>query len=226
MEKIKRLLSISLVALSLLSPEASAGVREDNGNEYSASNEIEVSVGLPFPQFASSLTGVTTGFAKIFGHLSSVPWSSSDITPVEHVYGESIRTPVIRLEYGKNINGWLNVGGGAYYSYSSCPQVYSETGAPAWSEEMHSVSVMVNVRFYWLNRRLVRMYSGLGGGVGIVFSNLAAGSLEESGAMRTYIVPALDVRLVGLTVGRRLYGRFEAGVLGTGLVTAGIGYRF
>ena len=52
------------------------------------------------------------------------------------------------------------------------------------------------------------MYSGVGVGLGIVSTNAGAENV------------------IGLTVGQRLYGRFEVGTLNTGLVSAGIGYRF
>lgn len=83
-----------------------------------------------------------------------------------------------------------------------------------------------NVKFYWLNRKLVRMYSGIGVGLAVVNSNAGAENADEAAVYSTSLMAAIDLRLVGLTVGQKLYGRFEVGTLSSGLITAGIGYRF
>lgn len=199
--------------------------------DYTGTSEIEVSVGLPVPQFSTAFSSLVRGYVKMadlfLGLTGAATGAHLDYPdPVERSGGSSVRLPAFRLEYGYNIKQWLNVGGGVYYTHNAWPLKYSGTGTPAWTEKAHTVSVMANVRFYWLNRPLVRMYSGIGAGVGIVTSNMGALTASESVNMDTYCTLALDVRLVGLTVGRRVYGRFEAGVLGTGLVTAGIGCRF
>lgn len=199
--------------------------------DYSGTSEIELSVGLPSPQFSTAFSGMVRGYYNmsylLTGALGSVSGTGEDVPPpVERIGGNSPWVPTFRLEYGYNVNGWFNVGCGVYYTYNSYPMQYSETGVAAWNERIHTVSVTANVRFYWLNLGIVRMYSGIGAGLGIVESNMSAQTEEESRELDTYLTLALDVRLVGITVGRKVYGRFEAGVMGTGLVTAGIGYRF
>ena len=101
---------------------------------------------------------------------------------------------------------------------------YEDTGRYAYTEQFGMTSVTVRVKFYWLNRKWVRMYSAIGAGVGIVHTN-AFSEYVESPAYITKAVFAPDLCLIGLTVGRKLYGRIEYGSLYGGL-TAGIGYRF
>lgn len=220
-EKIRSLALLPAIMLLLSLP---AYGQSNSSVDYSGTSELEFSLGLPTPQFATAYSDIMHGFSNILsifaGMIDEVP------PPVERSGGPASWIPTFRLEYGYNVNRWLNVGGGAYYTYNSFPMKYSDTGLPAWLVRSHTMSITANVRFYWLNLGIVRMYSGLGVGIGIVNSNMSAKTEEESSAMRSYPALAMDVRLIGITVGKRLYGRFEAGVLGTGLVTAGIGYRF
>lgn len=226
----KKTLAILLCAAVSALPLPAAG-QSRSSVEYSGTSEIELSVGLPSPQFSTAFSGMVRGYYNmsylLTGALGSVTGTGEDVPPpVERIGGNSPWVPTFRLEYGYNVNGWFNVGCGVYYTYNSYPMQYSETGLAAWNERIHTVSVTANVRFYWLNLGIVRMYSGIGAGLGIVESNMSAQTDEESRDLDTYLTLALDVRLVGITVGRNVYGRFEAGVMGTGLVTAGIGYRF
>lgn len=215
---------ILFIYIALLTLSLPAYGQSNSSVDYSGTSELEFSLGLPTPQFATAYSDIMRGFSNILsifaGMIDEVP------PPVERSGGPASWIPTFRLEYGYNVNRWLNVGGGAYYTYNSFPMKYSDTGLPAWLVRSHTMSITANVRFYWLNLGIVRMYSGLGVGIGIVNSNMSAKTEEESSAMRSYPALAMDVRLIGITVGKRLYGRFEAGVLGTGLVTAGIGYRF
>lgn len=193
--------------------------------DYTGTSELELSVGLPTPQFSTAFCELSRGINNMSGLLNSFFGTGSSNTPVQRGKNTSY-LPTFRLEYGYNLNKWLNIGGGAYYNYLSYPVVYSETGASAWTERTNTISIMANVRFYWYNHEIVRLYSGIGAGVGIVNSNMGSLTAEEGASMKTYYTFAMDVRLIGITVGKNLYGRFEVGVLGSGIVTAGIGYRF
>ena len=92
----------------------------------------------------------------------------------------------------------------------------SATGEFAFDEDRSTVSLLLNARVYWLNRRMVRMYTSAGVGA----------ALDCWSEGKTYTQFDFDIRLIGLTVGERLFGNFELGVWPHGLVTAGIGYRF
>ena len=104
--------------------------------------------------------------------------------------------------------------------------LYKEDNSHAWDEWTHLATATFNVKFYWLNRKWVRMYSGVGVGLGIVSTNAGAENAEEAAGCSTRLLPTFDLRLIGLTVGQKFYGRFEVGTLNAGLVSAGIGYRF
>lgn len=136
---------------------------------------------------------------------------------------KTVYTPSFALEYGFNTEKWMSVGMGVYYGMART-RLLDASGELLKTEDIHDLSVMINIRFYWLNRPLIRMYSGIGTGCSISMH-------REDDAQLGYIGPdyigwGYDIRLIGLTVGKKLYGNFEAGVFPHGYITAGLGYRF
>ena len=81
------------------------------------------------------------------------------------------------------------------------------------------------VRFTYLNRPIVRLYSSIGVGVG--FCRERTRNVEgyiENNQHETFC-PA-QITLLGVSVGRRLFGFAELSTGSLGVCTAGIGYRF
>lgn len=211
-----RRLILSAAALLLLIPSVSAKDNNDKKVDYTGTQEVDISVGLPYGSLFRSASVVGDAFAGF-----------NFISPSDIVSGDN-RTvlPTFRAEYGYNVLSWLNLGAGVNYSYGSYHMLYKEDNSYAWDEWTHLATITFNVKFYWLNRKWVRMYSGVGVGLGIVSTNAGAENAEEAAGRSTSLLPTFDLRLIGLTVGQKLYGRFEVGTLNTGLVSAGIGYRF
>ena len=194
-----RRLILSAAVLLLLISSASAQDSKGKKVDYTGTQEVDISVGLPY----GSLFRDASVVGDAFGSLNF-------IDPPDIVTGKNKTVlPTFRAEYGYNVLSWLSLGAGVNYSYGSYRMLYK-----------------FNVKFYWLNRKWVRMYSGVGVGLGIVSTNAGAENEEEAAGRSTKLLPTFDLRLIGLTVGQRLYGRFEVGTLNTGLVSAGIGYRF
>ena len=199
---------ILAAVLMLLIPSVSAQDSKGKKVDYTGTQEVDISVGLPYGPLFRSASIVGDAFAGF-----------NFISPSDIVTGENKTVlPTFRAEYGYNVLSWLSLGAGVNYSYGSYRMLYKEDNSHAWDEW--------TVKFYWLNRKWVRMYSGVGVGLGIVSTNAGAENEEEAAGRSTKLLPTFDLRLIGLTVGQRLYGRFEVGTLNTGLVSAGIGYRF
>ena len=178
----------------LLVPSVSA--QDDKGKkvDYTGTQELDISVGLPYGPLFRDASIVGDAFAGF-----------NFISPSDIVTGENKTVlPTFR----------------AYR------MLYKEDNSHAWDEWTHLATATFNVKFYWLNRKWVRMYSGVGVGLGIVSTNAGAENAEEAAGCSTRLLPTFDLRLIGLTVGQKLYGRFEVGTLNAGLVSAGIGYRF
>ena len=211
-----RKLILSAAALLLLVPSAFSQDNKGKKVDYTGTQEVDISVGLPYGTLFRSASLMGDAFAGF-----------NFISPSDIVTGDN-RTvlPTFRAEYGYNVLSWLSLGAGANYSYGSYSMLYKEDNSYAWDEWTHLATVTFNVKFYWLNRKWVRMYSGVGVGLGIISTNAGAENAEEAATRSTNLLPTIDLRLIGLTVGQKLYGRFEVGTLSSGLVTAGIGYRF
>ena len=211
-----RRLILSAAVLLLLISSASAQDSKGKKVDYTGTQEVDISVGLPY----GSLFRDASVVGDAFGSLNF-------IDPPDIVTGKNKTVlPTFRAEYGYNVLSWLSLGAGVNYSYGSYRMLYKEDNSHAWDEWTHLATATFNVKFYWLNRKWVRMYSGVGVGLGIVSTNAGAENAEEAAGRSTKLLPTFDLRLIGLTVGQRLYGRFEVGTLNTGLVSAGIGYRF
>ena len=186
-----RRLILSAAVLLLLISSASAQDSKGKKVDYTGTQEVDISVGLPY----GSLFRDASVVGDAFGSLNF-------IDPPDIVTGKNKTVlPTFRAEYGYNVLSWLSLGAGVNYSYGSYRMLYKEDNSHAWDE--------------WT-----------GVGLGIVSTNAGAENEEEAAGRSTKLLPTFDLRLIGLTVGQRLYGRFEVGTLNTGLVSAGIGYRF
>ena len=211
-----RRLILSAAVLLLLISSASAQDSKGKKVDYTGTQEVDISVGLPY----GSLFRDASVVGDAFGSLNF-------IDPPDIVTGENKTVlPTFRAEYGYNVLSWLSLGAGVNYSYGSYRMLYKEDNSHAWDEWTHLATATFNVKFYWLNRKWVRMYSGVGVGLGIVSTNAGAENAEEAAGRSTKLLPTFDLRLIGLTVGQRLYGRFQVGIMSSGLISAGIGYRF
>lgn len=120
---------------------------------------------------------------------------------------------------------WLSVG--LYAGYVSQWQsnlLRASRSVVSTTTERH-LMLVPTVRFTYLNRPIVRLYSSIGIGVGFCRERTrnVDGSLEFSENSR--FCPA-EVTLFGVSVGRRLFGFAELSTGSLGVCSAGIGYRF
>lgn len=81
------------------------------------------------------------------------------------------------------------------------------------------------VRFTYLNRPIVRLYSSIGVGVGFCRERTrnVDGHIEAN--RNEHFCPA-EVTILGVSVGRRLFGFAELSTGSMGVCSAGIGYKF
>lgn len=85
----------------------------------------------------------------------------------------------------------------------------------------HYYAITPTARFTYLNREKAKLYSAIGIGYGHV-------TINDSGtdARQSFNYTAWNITFVGFSYGKRLYVVGEAGILSTGFVRAGAGYRF
>lgn len=81
------------------------------------------------------------------------------------------------------------------------------------------------VRFTYLNRPIVRLYSSIGVGAGFCRERTRNVDGHIEADHHSTFCPA-EVTLLGVSVGRRLFGFAELSIGSMGMCAAGIGYRF
>ena len=81
------------------------------------------------------------------------------------------------------------------------------------------IAFLPAVRFSYLNKKYVTLYSGLSTGFLLNFE-------KENGSTDVYFHPTFQLTAFGVSVGRKFFGYTEVGVGYKGFITAGIGYRF
>ena len=86
---------------------------------------------------------------------------------------------------------------------------------------IYSISLMPSIRFTYLHKPMVRLYSGLDAGVCLFWEN----NPKSENSSNT-VIPAFNLTPLGLQVGRTWYGMLEVNFWSDAIVKAGVGYRF
>lgn len=120
----------------------------------------------------------------------------------------------ISLGYNFRLIGGLRLG--AQVIYSSNTQQIKDSKSDLKNRYW---SVMPNVKWNWLNLKIVSIYARVGAGV--TFAKGEYGARSESSTQF-----AFQVSPIGVEVGGRLAAYAEAGIGTSGSLTAGIRYRF
>jgi hypothetical protein len=144
------------------------------------------------------------------------PQSASDrLAEYRYYTSPTYMVTPITIEYSYYINRWLSVGG-----RSTLTAFYNDDRNIATNEVLRKnctfvASAIVSVRFEYMRRKYVQLYSAVGAGVAARFD-------REVGV----IIPMYDLTYFGIVVGKNLYGFAEVGAGVSGFARAGIGYRF
>ena len=122
--------------------------------------------------------------------------------------------------YFYSVYKWLHVG--ATLSYHNVSREKFETATRRAVAEMHRnyISIIPTVKFSYLNRPYVRLYSG----IGIGYCGAAVRDFDRSRHSENFT--AWDVTFLGISAGGRLFGSAEVGLYTAGYVKFAIGYRF
>lgn len=153
-------------------------------------------------------------------------------------WGTFVKLPYLEGRYGYRILNWLSLDFTAKYSCETYG-LYWTTEEKAWTENFHNIQFKAGVRFYWINRRLVEIYSGLSLGVELWCTNSpffggryydAEPTPEEvlNPKYKTEAFSMADIKLLGVSIGKEsgLYGKIDAGYCGGAYASIGLGYRF
>ena len=141
-----------------------------------------------------------------------------------HFYGE------YGLHYYYQVKPWCQVGvktmvdlaGMTHYADTAYTQIKS-------NDKYAILSVMPSVRFTYLNRPWVRLYSGVDLGCGFFFTSTTSSSKAESEASdskENNVLFAFNVTPIGVNVGKKFFGMAELNFGFDSWFKVGIGCRW
>lgn len=163
--------------------------------------------------------GIAWGGTDWFG-TPAFGWELGSFNTSEHGYTSATVWLTHNFDYGYWINEWLSVGGTVTWTSGRCHLYSNKTHAKLDTSHVDYVGFMPTVRFAWIRRGIVQVYSSLSLGAGFeVRENYLDENIYEAFC-------AFDFKPLGLSVGRNFFGFVELGYGTRGIVNAGIGYRF
>jgi hypothetical protein len=146
---------------------------------------------------------------------SRIPTASDKLADYRYYTTPTIMVTPISVEYNYYVKKWLTVGGRATFTalYNEVRNI--STNEKLYSNGSYALGLILNVRFEYMRREYVQLYSAVGLG-------LAARFEYNRGIM----TPMYDFTYFGIVVGKGFYGFAEIGAGLSGCARAGIGFRF
>lgn len=124
------------------------------------------------------------------------------------------------LSYDYRFKKWFDLGLTLGY-YGEYTDSYSNKDLSfVRHNRIHFVTVMPLLRFTWLNRKWVRMYTTIG--LGATFGT----GTDFDGEKFSEDTAAFQFTPIGISVGRSLFGFAEVGLGAQGVLMMGVGYKF
>ncbi len=140
--------------------------------------------------------------------------------------GNRYTTGSINISHSVKLIKWLELG--VICSYKGNYQnVYSAIDHSIIERDYrHSFFITPTLRFAWLNKEWVRMYSSVGLGMGLLIRNEEYSHYGSNVERNFQWGPSIQLTGFGITFGKTLFGFSEVGSIGTlGIFTVGVGYR-
>lgn len=215
-----RLIVCTALLMGLCSIPASASSDRHDADSLSGVNynpyKHGVRVGISGTPFVLGLmTDVADGIN--FGFVGRLPYIRGVSNFYEDFYGPLYTTGNIGAEFDWVLKKWMTVSAGAYFTGFWADRYNGMTGSLMRKENGVAVSLVGTIRFTYLNRRYVQLYSGVSAGAFVIGANTG----EVGGMIHVQGIP------IGVSVGRKVFGFAEVGI-GTMYMggNIGLGYRF
>ena len=153
-------------------------------------------------------------------YASALYWKEHPVTLPPNTALNNTRWFTVNFDMGGWVKHWLYVGGVATWTtgYERVSSIVDHSRVDTFN--YNDITIMPVVRFAWVNRGIVQLYSGVGMGITYGVHDATLSKKARSLGM------AYDVTFVGITVGRRWFGYLDIGAGNRGVISAGIGCRF
>lgn len=175
-------------------------------------HDIRIGYGAPSLTSEFFLTDTSFGYCDCWKMFKSF---SDNIHDKRYPHGPTYKLSNLYFAYSYTIRPWFKFGFKSTFAGLWSERRHALTGEKLYSTTSYTTSALVDMRFEWLRRRNVQLYSSLGVGV--------AARIERANGV---VIPMADVTLIGISVGRGLYGFIEIGEGISGSLRAGVGVRF
>lgn len=150
-------------------------------------------------------------------HIWGPSWD--DDYRIDHLMIGAENWYTVGVEGGYWFKDWLYFGGALVWSGGFSGVYDHRIHRRVDTYTYSSYSLLPIVRFAWLRRGIVQLYSGLGLGVAVAHYDTPNSVAFQANA-------AFDVTFIGISVGRNLFGYFDISAGSRGAISVGIGYRF
>ena len=154
------------------------------------------------------------------GYASTLYWKDYPVVIPPNTRLHSTRWFTTNLDLGGWVKRWLYIGADVSWTtgYERVSSVIDRSPVDAFS--YNNITLMPMIRFAWVNRGMVQLYSSLGLGATYEFyENTLTSEIQRFGV-------AYDVTFFGIAVGRKWFGYLDIGAGNRGIISAGFGYRF
>ena len=202
------LLSLFAVCVSL-----SAQAQRSSAEVFNSKHEVRFTLGVQ---------SLFTSGGRVYDDMCG--WSYCDFSADSYnsllTFRSVTVSPTLSLGYSYEFSKWLSVGAALSYSRES-ELYYNRIDEKVVSESsINHLTIVPMVRFTYLNRPMVRLYSQLGLGVRLqsgrpdAFSRVMPASVTGS------------ITYFGVSVGKKFFGSMELASGAQGVFVLGAGYRF
>jgi hypothetical protein len=177
-------------------------------------HNIRLTFGSPSAIQSLFLDGIMDNLEEI-NRPQERPTASDKLAEYRYYTTPTYMITPISLEYNYYVKKWLSIGGRATFT-----ALYNEVRNIATEEKLYSngsygVGLILNLRFEYLRREYVQLYSTVGLGLAARFQY-----------NRGILIPMYDFTYFGISVGKGFYGFAEIGAGLSGCARAGFGFRF
>ena len=202
--------------LMLVSMGISLSAQEETPSWKETLQRHDIQIGIGDPLLPALATGHVISFFP-FHERSAADWFRPD------AYKGIYWTPNISVGYKYRLAKWFWLG--ATVSYTGFYDVSYDrvTNEKLSTQSDHIITIMPSVRFSWLNKKYVTLYSGLSLGYALDIYHANYPDMRYTGCGHGAL---FQLTAVGVHVGREWYGFTEIGFGIQGFINAGFGYNF
>ncbi len=192
----------------------------------------------PFPPQHSQLRndiGISAGPISGYGAAISLV-SAIFVLPISAIAGKGMDIKLsgcYGLHYYYQVKPWLQVGAKvtaesmAFVNYKDSAKTKIDT-----RNDIVFLNITPSVKFTYLNRPWVRLYSGIDAGLGISISgnkNSSSSETEDDSSTKSSGNPcyfAFNITPIGISVGKGFFGMVETNIGSDAFIKVGIGARW